>query len=598
MESAELGVADLSARCGGELGGEPGQAMATPAPSAAAVLPQVASPTGASIPAATLEARRRVGRARARQPAGRVRRTPGAGEPDHPAADDDGVRARVAVCWCHGRCSFPGRAVLAPSLRRHYPDQVQTVGGPMPPSQPHWWGSRCLSWYSPGWSSAKPRDRQALLRRARARRHRASALADDRRRGHGPAQLQRALGPRPGAGPHRAPRGPSPVPPRLGGGGWRPLGAGAITAGRRGAARRRVEDQRPRPGDRAGDGSPTAAGCSRSRAIWCARRSCTRASTRRCSPAAAARRSRGPALLRLRGRPEGPDPGALLDAALRGGTDIVQLREKAPRRAEELIAPADPFRRRPTGTARCSSSTTARTWSPPATPTASTSARRTCPWPRRAAVAGPAALVGLSTHSPEQIDAAGAAGGADRPDQISVGPVWATPTKEGRPGTGLGLIEHAAARGADVPWFAIGGIDAGNVCSVVDRRGRADRRRPRDPRRRRSRGRAREPARGPRAVVGLGADGQPGAQAGGAVQAQGARSSGGRSRTPRRRRWPPAARRRTGPHAKRSSRWQEDERPAVVTVGAVISALIAPRDRRLRRGRRGDQDRQRRDRAG
>jgi thiamine-phosphate pyrophosphorylase len=54
----------------------------------------------------------------------------------------------------------------------------------------------------------------------------------------------------------------------------------------------------------------------------------------------------------------------------------------------------------------------------------------------------------------------------DRPDQISVGPVWATPTKEGRPGTGLGLIEYAAGE-ATVPWFAIGGIDAANVSSVV-----------------------------------------------------------------------------------------------------------------------------------
>ena len=54
----------------------------------------------------------------------------------------------------------------------------------------------------------------------------------------------------------------------------------------------------------------------------------------------------------------------------------------------------------------------------------------------------------------------------DRPDQISVGPVWATPTKEGRPGTGLGLIEYAASE-ATIPWFAIGGIDTRNVSSVV-----------------------------------------------------------------------------------------------------------------------------------
>ena len=81
-------------------------------------------------------------------------------------------------------------------------------------------------------------------------------------------------------------------------------------------------------------------------------------------------------------------------------------------------------------------------------------------------LAGPEALVGLSTHSPQQVEAACAAAGTDRPDQISVGPVWATPTKQGRPGTGLGLIEYAA-REATVPWFAIGGIDTRNVSSVV-----------------------------------------------------------------------------------------------------------------------------------
>ena len=46
-------------------------------------------------------------------------------------------------------------------------------------------------------------------------------------------------------------------------------------------------------------------------------------------------------------------------------------------------------------------------------------------------LAGPGALVGLSTHSPEQFDAALAAEGDARPDQLSAGPVWETPTKQG-----------------------------------------------------------------------------------------------------------------------------------------------------------------------
>ncbi len=73
-------------------------------------------------------------------------------------------------------------------------------------------------------------------------------------------------------------------------------------------------------------------------------------------------------------------------------------------------------------------------------------------------------LVGLSTHSPEQLEAAIAAA----PDQLSVGPVWATPTKPGRPATGLAYVRFAAERRPPQPWFAIGGIDAGNVAAVIE----------------------------------------------------------------------------------------------------------------------------------
>ena len=77
-------------------------------------------------------------------------------------------------------------------------------------------------------------------------------------------------------------------------------------------------------------------------------------------------------------------------------------------------------------------------------------------------IVGPNAIVGLSTHSPQQITAA-----ADAPvDYISVGPIWETPTKAGRPATGLELI-RTASEIARRPWFAIGGIDLGNVAEVV-----------------------------------------------------------------------------------------------------------------------------------
>ena len=67
--------------------------------------------------------------------------------------------------------------------------------------------------------------------------------------------------------------------------------------------------------------------------------------------------------------------------------------------------------------------------------------------------------VGLSTHARAEIDGAEA-------DYIGVGPVFATPTKEGRRPAGLELVRYAAER-ARQPWFAIGGIDGTNVGDVV-----------------------------------------------------------------------------------------------------------------------------------
>ncbi len=82
---------------------------------------------------------------------------------------------------------------------------------------------------------------------------------------------------------------------------------------------------------------------------------------------------------------------------------------------------------------------------------------------RARAIIGPNRLLGLSTHTPAQVDAASA---DPRVDYIGVGPVNATPTKPGRPAVGLKLVRHAAAR-ARMPFFAIGGIDTGNAAAVV-----------------------------------------------------------------------------------------------------------------------------------
>jgi thiamine-phosphate pyrophosphorylase len=75
---------------------------------------------------------------------------------------------------------------------------------------------------------------------------------------------------------------------------------------------------------------------------------------------------------------------------------------------------------------------------------------------------GPDMLIGLSTHAPEEIDAEDAA----LADYIGVGPVHETPTKPGRPAVGLELIRYAAEH-SPVPFFAIGGLDARNLGEAI-----------------------------------------------------------------------------------------------------------------------------------
>jgi thiamine-phosphate pyrophosphorylase len=79
-------------------------------------------------------------------------------------------------------------------------------------------------------------------------------------------------------------------------------------------------------------------------------------------------------------------------------------------------------------------------------------------------IVGPGTLIGLSTHDPEQ--AAGAA--AADVDYFCVGPCWPTPTKPGRVAPGLQLVRRAAELNTGKPWFAIGGIDADRLPAVLE----------------------------------------------------------------------------------------------------------------------------------
>jgi thiamine-phosphate pyrophosphorylase len=151
-------------------------------------------------------------------------------------------------------------------------------------------------------------------------------------------------------------------------------------------------------------------------------------------------------------------PERVLAAALEGGVDVVQLREKDAS-GDELLAAGRLFRR----LTRAAGALFVVNDSPELALRCEADGvhvgQDDLPVPEVRALVGDL-IVGLSTHSPEQIRA------AEGVDYIGVGPVYATPTKAGRAPVGLELVEEAA-RAAALPWFAIGGIDLENVDEVV-----------------------------------------------------------------------------------------------------------------------------------
>jgi thiamine-phosphate pyrophosphorylase len=162
-------------------------------------------------------------------------------------------------------------------------------------------------------------------------------------------------------------------------------------------------------------------------------------------------------------RPPAGALGPLLERALAGGVDAVQLRDKDAS-DDELLAAAEEFR------ARCDDVGALFVLNDRPELVAASRADGVHLGQQDMAIAqarrllGPDLLIGLSTHSPEHFDAALRSGA----DYLSAGPVHSTPTKPGRPATGFALIRHAAAEAAaGIPWFAIGGINPGNVDEVV-----------------------------------------------------------------------------------------------------------------------------------
>ena len=157
----------------------------------------------------------------------------------------------------------------------------------------------------------------------------------------------------------------------------------------------------------------------------------------------------------------GEQPDQFLEAALRGGVDLVQLRMKdAPDHA--ILASARVFKR------ACDEHGALLILNDRPDLAAAADADGVHLGQDDASVAGARAtlgddrLIGLSTHTPEQVDAAASAG----VDYIGIGPVNETPTKPGRPAVGLDLVRYATAH-ARLPFFAIGGISSANAAAVA-----------------------------------------------------------------------------------------------------------------------------------
>ena len=161
--------------------------------------------------------------------------------------------------------------------------------------------------------------------------------------------------------------------------------------------------------------------------------------------------------------PDRPDLAEFLDAVLAGGVDVVQLREKGLEAAREIEL------------SQLVAEVAARhgvLWSVNDRADVAHATRADVlhlgqddlPVSDARAILGPDVLIGRSCHDEQQVAAAAVQPGVD---YFCVGPTWPTPTKPGRPAPGLALTRYAAELGTDRPWFAIGGIDAGNLDEVL-----------------------------------------------------------------------------------------------------------------------------------
>ncbi|QYN23448.1 thiamine phosphate synthase [Amycolatopsis sp. DSM 110486] len=161
------------------------------------------------------------------------------------------------------------------------------------------------------------------------------------------------------------------------------------------------------------------------------------------------------------------DLAEFIDAALAGGVDIVQLRDKtngAPLEAAQEIAALEVLAE------ACARHGALLSVNDRADVALAVGAdvlhlgQDDIPVPLARRVLGDDVVIGRSTHSIEQATAAAAEDGVD---YFCTGPCWPTPTKPGRHAPGLDLVRATAKTGTDRPWFAIGGIDTERLPEVL-----------------------------------------------------------------------------------------------------------------------------------
>ncbi|MFJ2512223.1 thiamine phosphate synthase [Streptomyces griseoviridis] len=152
-----------------------------------------------------------------------------------------------------------------------------------------------------------------------------------------------------------------------------------------------------------------------------------------------------------------------LDAVLAAGVDIVQLRDKGIEAAEELellpVLAAAAARH-----GRLFAVNDRADIAHAAGAGVLHLGQGDLPVPAARAILGDDILIGRSTHTESEAAAAAVQPGVD---YFCTGPCWPTPTKPGRAAPGLDLVRATAALSTDRPWFAIGGIDLGNLDEVL-----------------------------------------------------------------------------------------------------------------------------------